>query len=324
MDLLSQVVLELRLRATHYQRFHLRAPWAIRYEAGGRGIHIVERGRCELHTAAGITTLEVGDIAILPSGLEHSLRSVKAPRHTPVISAGALAAAERGGPAPGGASGGEETAFICGLFEFGASDHPVLRALSPLVHLRHERRREAPRLRAYVESLADEVGAPAEGSSAIVTRLSEILVVEVLRLHAERPTECPAGGWFQAARAPGLSSALAAIHADLAAPWSVARLAAVAGESRSAFAKRFAEALGESPMEYVTRWRMFKARTMLREEDASLEAIAEAVGYGSAAAFSLAFSRDHGVAPGRYRRDARAAGRPPAGEARPGVATSRS
>ena len=92
------------------------------------------------------------------------------------------------------------------------------------------------------------------------------------------------------------------VHRDPANPWTVATLAAEAGSSRSPFARRFTALIGQPPLTYLTWWRMMTAARLLRESDAPLAAIATRVGYASEFAFATAFKRQHGTAPGRYRR----------------------
>lgn len=180
-----------------------------------------------------------------------------------------------------------------GALSFDAPDHPMLASLPPLMHLRSAG--------AYLSALRAELAAPTDGSAGVLARLSEILLIEAIRSHAHSAEECPAGGWFRGLRDPSLSRALSAFHADVAGPWTVASMARVAGQSRSRFAARFSAVMGEAPLSFVTRWRMFHARRLLRTTDASLEQIASRVGYASAAAFSVAFGRAHGEAPGAYR-----------------------
>src|SRR5690606_27296543 len=125
-----------------------------------------------------------------------------------------------------------------------------------------------------------------------------------------------AQGWLAALRDPPLSRALAAIHAQVAHPWTTETLAQQAFLSRSAFAERFTRTVGQPPMSYLTRWRMLLAAQRLRESPATIAQIAAEVGYESEATFSRAFSREMGAAPGTWRRQERSTvgprpGRPP-------------
>lgn len=191
-----------------------------------------------------------------------------------------------------------EGELTVGALSLDAPDHPMLASLPPLLHARSA----GP----YLAALCAELAAPTEGSAGVLARLSEILLIEAIRSHTHSAEECPAGGWFRGLRDPSLSRALSAFHADVAGPWTVASMARVAGQSRSLFASRFSAVMGEAPLAFVTRWRMFHARQLLRTTDASIEEIAPRVGYASAAAFTVAFGRAHGEAPGAYR-SARAA-----------------
>ncbi len=110
-------------------------------------------------------------------------------------------------------------------------------------------------------------------------------------------------GWYQALVDTRIKPALEAIHGDPAHPWTVPELAAISGLSRATFARHFPRILGQSPMQYITDWRMALARDILRTDDqASLVQIAKHVGYSSPYAFAAAFQRHHGQPPGRWRQ----------------------
>ncbi|MFD4181605.1 helix-turn-helix transcriptional regulator, partial [Rhodococcus sp. NPDC058514] len=144
-------------------------------------------------------------------------------------------------------------------------------------------------------------------SDGIVPALIDSLLLYILRAWLETQPSADAKGWAAALADAAVAPALAAIHGDPAAPWSVESLAARAGLSRAAFARRFTTLVGEPPMAYLTRWRMTAAARLLRESDAPLSAVAGRAGYGSEFAFAKAFKREYGLAPGSYRRQARAA-----------------
>ena len=142
------------------------------------------------------------------------------------------------------------------------------------------------------------------GSDCVLLRLSELMFVEMLRRYlAGLPPE--ETGWLAALRDPTVGRALRLLHQEPGRAWTVDELARQAGLSRSALSERFTQLLGLAPIQYLTRWRMQKAAGLLREGQASLAEIAEQVGYDSEAAFSKAFKRAIGSAPGAYRRAAR-------------------
>jgi transcriptional regulator GlxA family with amidase domain len=159
-------------------------------------------------------------------------------------------------------------------------------------------------LHATLQLLASEMAEPAPGSEVMVNRLADILFIQCVRAHIAASSENCKSGWLRAIFDPKIGVALKAMHERVENPWTVETLAAAAGMSRSAFALRFKELLGETPLEYLTNWRMYKATGSLQEDDRKMFEIAKSVGYDSDAAFSKAFKRVLGVAPREYRRSA--------------------
>ena len=150
-----------------------------------------------------------------------------------------------------------------------------------------------------VQALASEMAEQAPGSEVVATRLAEVLFIQVLRAHiASRPERNK--GWLRAVFDPQIGTALTAFHKRVGAPWTVESLSEAAGVSRSAFAVRFKELLGQTPLEYVTEWRMQKAMHLLEQRDKKLIDVARSVGYESDAAFSKAFKRVVGANTGEY------------------------
>ena len=143
----------------------------------------------------------------------------------------------------------------------------------------------------------------APGSEAATNRLAEVLFIQTLRAHLALAGDGCRRGWLRAIFDPQIGTALSSIHEDVKVPSTVESLAASAGMSRSAFAARFRQLLGQTPLAYVTDWRMQKAILLLQQGDKKLADIAQSVGYESDAAFSKAFKRVLGRAPGEYRRD---------------------
>ena len=156
-------------------------------------------------------------------------------------------------------------------------------------------------LKRTLELLVSEVDASTHGSEVAVQHLTNLLLIQALRSHTETVPN-RGSGLPHALADPHIGAALHSMHQRIEHPWTVASLAAEAGMSRSAFALRFKELMGESPLEYLTRWRMYRGSDLLRESDRKLADVAQAVGYDSDGAFHKAFKRVLGIAPGEYRR----------------------
>ncbi len=172
----------------------------------------------------------------------------------------------------------------------------LLGALPPLVHLTPEEW-EAPLLPVLVE----EAGRDLPGQDAIVDRLLDLVVLSVVRTwFTTNADEAPA--WFRAGHDPVIGPLLQAMHREPARPWSVADLAARAGLSRAALARRFTDVVGEPPMTFLTNWRLTLAADLLCQPDETVGSVAAKVGYGSPYALSAAFKRVRGVSPSEHRR----------------------
>ncbi|WP_030168473.1 AraC family transcriptional regulator [Spirillospora albida] len=151
--------------------------------------------------------------------------------------------------------------------------------------------------------LGEEIGKDEPGQDVVLDRLLDLLVIAVLRAWFARP-DAAAPGWYRAHGDPVVGPALRLLHDRPARLWTVADLAAAVGASRAAFARRFGRLVGEPPMAYLTGLRLAQAADLLRESDATLDAIARRVGYGDAFALSTAFKRERGVSPRDYREAA--------------------
>jgi AraC-like DNA-binding protein len=158
-------------------------------------------------------------------------------------------------------------------------------------------------LHTTLQLLASEMAEQSPGSEVAANRLAEVLFIQTLRAHIASGSETCKRGWLRAIFDPQVGGALRSIHENVNSPWTVESLAAAAGMSRSAFALRFKEMLGQTPLDYVTEWRMQKAMPLLQNGDKKLVEVARSVGYESDAAFSKAFKRVVGVAPREYRQN---------------------
>ncbi len=304
MDVLSDMLSTVRLKSTVFTQTQLTAPWGIR--ADGRdhfAFHVITRGRGVLDVdGLPPVDVEAGDVVVVAPGRTHSLRDR---RESPardlmeLLSSGAFD--RRTGTAPAGEAG-PTTHLICGCFRFEDMRHNVLMsALPTMIHTREMSSDVGPWLAQTIKLLAYESLAERPGMATVVDRLCDAMFVYILRSHLVAvPAQDP--NWLRALVEPQIGSALRFMHEDPSADWTVATLATRVAMSRSAFAARFTQFVGESPMQYLSRWRLQKAAALLRAGDVDIADVAARVGYESPAAFSKAFKRTIGVAPGAYRR----------------------
>src|ERR1700681_3553868 len=256
---------------------------------------MLSRGNCWL-SAEGIPEpipLTGGDCFLLAWGASIVLRD--SPRTRPRREIGAKAnsnVAHYGG-------GGAPTTIVCGSLSFDrASLKPITQLLPSFILIKADQARTLA-LHNTMQALASEMAEQVPGSEVVATRLAEVLFIQVLRAHIASGPERNKG-WLRAVFDPQMGTALSAIHNRVNTPWTVESLAEAAGMSRSPFAPRFKGLLGQTPLEYVTEWRMQKAMQLLQQRDKKLIDVARLVGYESDAAFSKAFKRVVGASPGEY------------------------
>jgi len=205
-----------------------------------------------------------------------------------------------------GGGEGAETQLVCGSFRLERADaHPLLEFLPPLLHLRPAENAAAEWMEATLRFLARETREARPGTETIVSRLTDVLFVQVLRAWIETAPE-GRGGWLGALRDRQIGAALAHLHRSPDRGWTNASLAEAVGMSRSRFAARFTALVGEPPLTYLSRWRLETAAGLLGDGALGLAEVAARVGYESEAAFSKAFRRRFGTPPGAYRRRAAA------------------
>jgi AraC-like DNA-binding protein len=310
-DVVSDVLRAVRLGAEVFGRFELGAPWAMRVgrSADHLSFYVVARGGAWLdveserrrRTPVRQLALSAGDVVLLPHGEPHALRdpsrAARTVREAPSIACPRPTQTE---PVRFGGDG-PVTSFVAGAFRFAAPARSVLlESLPPVIHIAAGEATTTPQLAAAVQLILAESAAPGPGSALVSARLAEILLVHALRTQVAAHDEDRHG--LCALADPQIGASLRLMHASPAEPWTVERLAREVGMSRSAFATRFTQLVGEAPLQYLTRWRMTQAAELLREGDVGVAAIAERVGYGNATAFAKAFARIEGIGPGAYRR----------------------
>lgn len=196
--------------------------------------------------------------------------------------------------------GGGACSGVGGFFAFdGAHAEVLLEVLPSIVHIRGAATGAA--LSGSIERLMSELRHPQPGSDLIAQHLAQVLLVETLRLHLMNARPSPTG-WLFALADRRLRTAVAAMHSEPARRWTLSTLASVAGMSRSSFAEQFKNVTGHSPIEYLTRWRIFIAAGQLEGDRLSVSEVASSVGYQSDSAFGAAFKRLTGAAPRQFRK----------------------
>ncbi|MFA9218696.1 MAG: AraC family transcriptional regulator [Sphingomonadaceae bacterium] len=297
MDPLSDFLTLIRPCDYGFRGLDAAGDWALAYApADGVLCFAVETGECWLRlgdTAAPIR-LASGDVVLLTGAGPVQLYSGEsaevqdAAEFLSQVRPGEIATLNGGGNCRG----------IGGYFGLeGSGSKGLLAAIPPVVHVQSDASKEA--LYIGVKRLMSELRDPRPGGELIASHLAQALLIEALRAHVENANT--AQGWFAALSVPALRRALTAMHADVARRWTLQDLAAVAGMSRSSFAARFEQVTGETPIAYLTRWRMFLAANRLATSGRTLGDVAASVGYESESAFGAAFKRVMNSSPRQYR-----------------------
>ena len=319
MDPITDIFRTLHVTAFGQHRLEATAPWGLRQEKqaeerttpSGKKIAptdlahfaMLSRGNCWLNVEGVPEPIPLtgGDCVLLARGTSFVLRDSL--RTRPKSSFRDVAARDGSNVAHYG-GGGAPTTIVCGSLSFDrASLKPITHLLPSFILIKADRAHTLA-LHNTMQSLASEMAEQAPGSGVVATRLAEVLFIQALRAHIASGVEPRDKGWLRAIFDPQMGTALSAVHDSLNTPWTVESLAEAAGMSRSAFAARFKEQLGQTPLEYVTEWRMQKAMRLLQQRDKKLIDVARLVGYESDAAFSKAFKRVVGANPGEYlKRD---------------------
>lgn len=304
-DPLGEALHALRLSGTFLCRSEVRAPWGIGLPPMPDSLmfHIVTEGSAWITFSDGDRfQLEAGDFALVPQGRGHAILDAPETRainlydyERPLLSPRYELLEIDGGGAP--------TGLICGV---GSVRDPAARRMLSLLPRIIPMKAATPGnewLRGSVQIMVEEARSLGPGGDAVITRFSDILVVQAIR-HWLGSDPKARSGWLGALQDPQVGRALALIHRDPTHPWTVETLAGSVGVSRSGLAARFADLVGETPMSYLRQWRFEVARNWLRETDQTQAEIAEQLGYESEASFSRAFKKATGRTPGSVRREA--------------------
>jgi AraC-like DNA-binding protein len=313
LDPITDIFRTMHVTAFGQHRLEATAPWGL---IGGKKSEekaapasptdlahfaMLSRGNCWL-SVEGIPDpipLTGGDCFLLARDTSIVMRD--SPRTRPRSTFREIAAKANGNVAHHG-GGGAPTTIVCGSLSFDrASLKPITQLLPSFILIKADQPHTLA-LHNTMQALASEMAEQAPGSEVVTTRLAEVLFIQALRAHIASEMEWRNKGWLRAIFDPQVGAALSAVHDSVGTPWTVESLAGTAIMSRSAFAARFKELLGQTPLEYVTEWRMQKAIQLLEERDKKLIDVARSVGYESDAAFSKTFKRVVGASPGEYRK----------------------
>lgn len=301
-DALSQILRSLRLSSGLISRGHFTAPWAVHTPAAPHAIfHAVVEGRCVARRDADLQAvgLEEGELVLFTHGDGHVVGDAEGTRSRPVgglpsQQVGGLVQVEHGG-------GGALTRVLCGRFSLQHAAAPLEELLPPVIVVRRQQSRMVEWLDTTLGLIAWELDHRRQGSDVILTRLTDILFVQVLRTYALglRPGE---GGWLGAVHDARIARALALLHEAPEQPWTAELLARRVGMSRSAFYARFTELIAETPARYLVRWRVRTSIDLMARQELSALEVAERVGYSSEDAFARAFRRVTGQTPSAWRK----------------------
>lgn len=303
-DPLGEALHLLRMNGAFYCRTEMSAPWGMAMPAmpGHLWFHVVTSGGCWLATGDGPPRqLGPNELVLVPHGQGHTLLSEPGVSTPKVTDLPRQAVSDRYELLRHG-GGGAPTSLICGAIRF---DQPsakhLIEVLPETLHVEAAGSAPDSWMPSLLRLMAVEAKLLRPGGEEVITRLSDILVIQAIRTWLEADPAARTG-WLGALHDPRLGRALALIHRHPDREWSVAELATELAMSRSAFSARFTKVVGEPVMQYVTRWRMQVALRAFEDGRATTAELARKLGYRSEAAFARAFKRVLGVSPGAAKR----------------------
>ncbi|MGE5260045.1 MAG: AraC family transcriptional regulator [Actinomycetota bacterium] len=320
-DVLSDLLKTVRLTGAAFFDIAAEAPWAVaspprdailpKILPGADHLvayHVVTAGRCFATIVGGKPiAVEAGEVVVFAHGDPHIMSSGPGMHAdpTPADVLDVAAADQLPFHLNYAGTGPASTTLVCGYLACDARPfNPLLEALPPVITSGSPRNQGGRGVSAFIQFAVAEAAEKRAGGETILTKLSELMFIEVLRGYiASLPSEN--AGWLAGLRDPLVGRILSLIHGKPKEDWTIDRLAKEAGVSRSVLAERFSEVVGIPPMHYLAKWRMQIASELLSGSTANIAAIAIEAGYESEAAFSRAFKKMVGVPPSSWRQRVR-------------------
>ncbi len=307
MDILDDILNTLDLNGALYFRTDFSPPWSVTVPVleGAARFHLVVQGQCTLTLPRDrVRILNPGDLVLIPRGQTHILSDAPVDEAPPLETVLEQVQYDGNGVLTvGDGDPNASTQLVCGHFTFRQkADHAMLRAMPDHLIVSAATRAQNSWLDDILRLISRHMLSDRAGLDASVKRLSEVMFIELMRLSIESNEHSQIQPALKGFRDPQIGQALAIIHKDLQNPWTVGSLAREVGMSRSSFADRFADLMGQGPMSYLTDWRLQKALALLETNSVNVQQIASQTGYQSPAAFTRAFASKFGETPTQYRQ----------------------
>lgn len=297
MDVLHDYLVRARASGAVFARSITRPPWGLTLPGSIQlSLHTVLRGHAWLwlDDPAEAERLLPGDLAIVVGGRDHHIADEPTPDRCVTHERFWAAGANDDADDPHAA------VFLCGAYRLaGDVGRSLIQALPPMLAIRPSAHDQ---VHDVVSLISRELTQSAPGQQTVLDRLLDVLLVLVIRAAYQHSPNAPR--WYRAAEHPRLGRALQAMHENPEHSWTVPELARLSAMSRPSFARNFERALGQTPMQYLTDWRLTLAREYLLAGELTLEQIAHRTGYSSPNAFAATFRRHLGLPPGRWRQEA--------------------
>lgn len=282
MDILSDILNSLRVSGSVYFCSHVEPPWKKEFiDKTTAGFHLIKRGACWLTVGDTVEYLQSGDLVFLGPGIDHQLSSTH--------------------PFEASMPNTQPTLLLCGDCRF---DHetltPLKSSLADITIVREEDFAQHPWLKSTFDQISAEYMAQHPGSEIIVNKLTEVILVELIRINFARQQS---GAFVNALKDKRIKNALQLMHDAPHQRWTIEELAQLVGMSRASFSKRFHELIDETVFNYLSMLRIQKAKELIKTTHLMIDDIALSVGYDSERAFNKTFSKYVGMTPKQYRKN---------------------